>query len=186
MYMIAPVVGVPVVSSGDDVAAVIAGPLNALVWPDGGRSLWGDDVVVLAGKVVAKSQGRFTARDEGMAERFEEFDAKNLLMFRSVPRKLALYRPENPIEAAAQIRRGLAARFGGRPAVIISGSERERRRGYGRRDVALGSAGVDLETPAGEAIVDSLAAAAGLAMNQNPECPVVVIRGVTGVLTLQD
>lgn len=121
-----------------------------------------------------------------MAERFEEFDSRNLLMFRNVPRRMALYRPEHPDEEAARIRKGLAARFGGRPGVIISGSESERSRGRGRRDVALGSAGIDLTTEAGEAIVDSLAAMGGLAMNQYPDCPVAVIRGAKGVLTYED
>ena len=87
---------------------------------------------------------------------------------------------------AAKIRHGLAARFGGRPGVIISGSERERVRGYGRRDIALGSAGIDLATPAGESIVDALAAIGGLSMNQYPDCPVAVIRGAKGILTFEN
>ena len=186
MYLVAPVRGIPVVAQGDDVCAVISASLNTLTWPDGGISLWGDDVVVIAGKIVAKAQGRYTRRDEQMAERFEDFDARNLLMFRNVPRRMALYRPENPDRVAAQIRHGLAARFGGRPGVIISGSERERRDGRGRRDIALGSAGIDVTTPAGEAIVDSLAAMGGLAMNQYPDCPAAVIRGAEGILTFED
>ncbi|MCF2705785.1 coenzyme F420-0:L-glutamate ligase [Arcanobacterium haemolyticum] len=183
--MIMPVSGIPPVSMNDDIAAVIAGPLNSLVWPDGGRSLWGDDIVVIAGKIVAKAQGRYTKREADMADEFDALDAKNLLMFRAIPRGLALYRPENCDEAAAQIRQGLAARFGGRPGVIISGSERERRRGRGRRDIALGSAGIDLATERGEAVVDALAAAAGVVINTNDECPVAVIRGV-GMLHWED
>lgn len=143
MYMVAPVRGIPALTMGDDVCAVISASLNTLVWPDGGLSVWGDDVIVIAGKIIAKAQGRYTHRDELMVERFEEFDSRNLLMFRNVPRRMALFRPENPDEEAATIRRGFAARFGGRPGVIISGSEKERSRGRGRRDVALGSAGLD-------------------------------------------
>ena len=184
--MVAPVRGIPVLTMGDDVCAIVSASLNTLAWPDGGVSVWGDDVIVIAGKIIAKAQGRFTRRDELMAERFEEFDSRNLLMFRNVPRRMALYRPEHPDEEAARIRKGLAARFGGRPGVIISGSESERSRGRGRRDVALGSAGIDLTTDAGEAIVDSLAAMGGLAMNQYPDCPVAVIRGAKGVLTYED
>lgn len=186
MYMVAPVRGIPSLTMGDDVCAVVSASLNTLVWPDGGVSLWGDDIVVIAGKIVAKAQGRYTKRDELLLERFEEFDTRNLLMFRNVPRRMALYRPEKPDVAAAEIRHGLAARFGGRPGVIISGSERERSRGRGRRDIALGSAGIDLATEAGESIVDSLAAVGGLAMNQFPNCPVAVIRGAEGVLTFED
>ncbi len=186
MYMVAPVRGIPTLAKGDDVCAVISASLNTLRWPDGGISLWGDDVVVIAGKIVAKAQGRYTRRDEQTAERFEDFDVHNLLMFRNVPNRLALYRPENPDQVAAQIRHGLAARFGGRPGVIISGSERERSRGRGRRDIALASAGIDLATSAGEAIVDSLAAMGGLAMNQYPDCPVAVIRGAEDILTFED
>ena len=186
MYMVAPVRGIPVLAQGDDVCAVISSSLNMLEWPDGGRSLWGDDIVVIAGKIIAKAQGRYTRRDEEIAERFEEFDARNLLMLRNVPNRLALYRPETPDREAAKIRHGLAARFGGRPGVIISGSERERVRGYGRRDIALGSAGIDLATPAGESIVDALAAIGGLSMNQYPDCPVAVIRGAKGILTFEN
>lgn len=186
MYMVAPVRGIPALTMGDDVCAVISASLNTLVWPDGGLSVWGDDVIVIAGKIIAKAQGRYTHRDELMVERFEEFDSRNLLMFRNVPRRMALFRPENPDEEAATIRRGFAARFGGRPGVIISGSEKERSRGRGRRDVALGSAGINLTTEAGEAIVDSLAAMGGLAMNQFPDCPVAVIRGAQGILKWED
>ncbi len=73
MYMVAPVRGIPVLAQGDDVCAVISSSLNMLEWPDGGRSLWGDDIVVIAGKIIAKAQGRYTRRDEEIAERFEEF-----------------------------------------------------------------------------------------------------------------
>lgn len=186
MYTVLPVRSVPNLTKGDDVAAVLAPALAELAWPDGSRGLGGTDVVVVAGKIVAKSQGRYTRRDEVEAERFEEFDAMNLLMFRAVPVKLALYRPDKPEEAAGQIRRGLAARFGGRPGVIVTGSERERKRGRGRRDIALGSAGIDLATPRGEAIVDALAAIGGLAMNREEDCPAAVIRGVEGILTYED
>ncbi len=186
MYTVLPVPSIPNLAKGDDVAAVLAPALAALAWPDGSRGLEGAEVVVVAGKIVAKSQGRYTRREEVEAERFEDFDAKNLLMFRAVPVKLALYRPDRPEDAAAQIRRGLAARFGFRPGVIVTGSERERKRGRGRRDIALGSAGIALATPRGEAIVDALAGIGGLAMNRDEDCPAVVIRGVEGILTWED
>ncbi|MBR6458712.1 MAG: coenzyme F420-0:L-glutamate ligase [Actinomycetaceae bacterium] len=186
VYELVPVHGIPAVTKGDDIAAVISPALAAVTWADGSTGLRGTDIVVIAGKIVAKAQGKYTRRDEIRAEAFEDFDAMNLLMFRAVPPKLALYRPEKPDEAAGQIRRGLAARFGGRPGVIVTGSERERKRGQGRRDIALGSAGVDYATERGEAIADVLAAIGGLAMNQSEDCPVVVIRGVNDVLTYED
>lgn len=186
VYELVPVDGIPAVTKGDDIAAVISPALATVSWADGSVGLRGTDIVVLAGKIVAKAQGKYTRRDEIRAEAFEDFDAMNLLMFRAVPPKLALYRPDKPDEAAGQIRRGLAARFGGRPGVIVTGSERERKRGRGRRDIALGSAGIDHTTERGEAIVDVLAGIAGLAMNQSEDCPVVVIRGVENVLTYED
>lgn len=185
-YEVVPVCDIPTVTKGDDIAAVIAPALAGVRWKDGSRGVGGTDIVVIAGKIVAKAQGKYTRRDEIRAEAFEDFDAMNLLMFRAVPPKLALYRPEKPDEAAGQIRRGLAARFGGRPGVIVTGSERERKRGRGRRDIALGSAGIDHTTERGEAIADVLAGIGGLAMNQSEDCPVVIIRGVDDVLTYED
>ncbi len=200
MYMIMPVLSVPTVTAGDDLAAVIAPCLNELAWPDAGRSLWGGDIVIIAGKILAKAQGRYVKRPD-LAEDSPERVAAGLLSYRAVPEKMALLAPENADEAAAEIRKGLAARFGGRPGVIITGTEivdgkvfhgnrdfdaHDDMAERGVRDVALGSAGIDLANGRGEAIVDALAAIGGLAMNTTPDCPVAVIRGVDDVLTYED
>lgn len=107
-------------------------------------------------------------------------------MLRNVPNRLALYRPENPDREAAKNSPRVGGAIRRASGVIISGSERERVRGYGRRDIALGSAGIDLATPAGESIVDALAAIGGLRTNQYPDCPVAVIRGAKGILTFEN
>jgi coenzyme F420-0:L-glutamate ligase/coenzyme F420-1:gamma-L-glutamate ligase len=53
--------GIPEVRRGDDLAALIESALDA---PDGGRvALTGDDVVVIAHKVVSKAEGRVRSLD---------------------------------------------------------------------------------------------------------------------------
>ncbi len=52
MVLLQPVLGLPLVRSGDDLAALLAAPLRALQAREG-------DVLVVASKVVAKAEGRF-------------------------------------------------------------------------------------------------------------------------------
>ncbi|QOR48335.1 hypothetical protein INS90_03425 [Trueperella pecoris] len=169
--------GIPALTSGDDVAAVISPHLNALSWPDGYVGMRGDDVVVLAGKILAKAQGRW----HKVGEEPDGFRTRV-----SIPVALGLKAPDDVDQAAGEIRRGLAARFGGRPGVIISGSGRTGQPGRGVADVALGSAGLDVKTPTGESVIDAIAALAGVVMMSSPECPVVVVRGIPDVMTWED
>ncbi|WP_126415893.1 coenzyme F420-0:L-glutamate ligase [Trueperella bialowiezensis] len=185
--------GIPTVTSGDDLAAVISPHLNVLQWPDGYVGLRGDDVVVIAGKILAKSQGRWH-REGNEPDGFRTRTG--------IPAKLGLKEPAEPDSAAAQIRRGLAARFGGRPGVIITGSGGNGQcgvdtlRGAGKQsgtaeqrgvvDVALGSAGLDLVHRSGMAVADAIAALAGVVAMSQPDCPVVVVRGIPDVMTWED
>lgn len=168
--------GIPTITSGDDLVAVIAPHLNAVQWPDGYVGLRGDDVVVFCGKILAKSQGRWCARGQGESG------------FRSrvgLPEKLDLQAPVAVDAAAGQIRRGLAARFGGRPGVVITASAADQVSGAAT-DRALAVAGVDWESESGDAVAHAIAAFAGLVAQANPDCPVVVIRGLPNILTWED
>lgn len=169
--------GIPMLTSGDDVAAVLAPHLNAVSWPDGHVGMRGDDVVVIAGKIVAKAQGRFH-RAGAEPDDYRTRDG--------IPAALGLKALNEPSRAAAVIRRGLAARFGGRPGVIISASSRASEPGRGVLDRALAWAGVDMKTPGGESVIDAIAALAGAVMMSSPDCPVVLVRGIPDVLTWED
>lgn len=166
--------GIPNLTSGDDVVAVIAPHLNTVLWPDGYVGMRGDDIVVISGKIVAKAQGRW--HREG--DEPDGFRTRH-----GIPDRLGLKAPIDVDQAAAKIRRGLTARFGGRPGVIISASYDD---GRGSRDIALGCAGVDQYNAMGECVADSIAALAGTVMMASENCPVVVIRGLPDVMTWED
>ncbi|MDP9800351.1 coenzyme F420-0:L-glutamate ligase/coenzyme F420-1:gamma-L-glutamate ligase [Arcanobacterium wilhelmae] len=166
MIQIFPVHGIPQLTGGDDVAAVIGSALNSL---EGGEHLRGADVVAVAGKIVAKAQGRW--HKEGT-------QPSGFRTRAGIPAKLGLGAPSDPDAAAAEIRRGLAARFGGRAGVIVTASR------AGGTDVAIGRAGVDVAADAGAPVADALAALAGTVMELEGT-PVVVIRGLE-VLTWED
>ncbi|MGV9184560.1 coenzyme F420-0:L-glutamate ligase [Arcanobacterium canis] len=166
MIEIFPVHTVAQIAGGDDIAAVIGSALNSL---ENGEHLRGADIVAIAGKIVAKAQGRWHkegAEPDGFRTRA------------GIPQKLGLKAPVDPDDAASQIRRGLAARFGGRAGVLITASSRS------GADIAIGRAGVDHSTDAGAPVADALAALAGTVMELE-NTPVVVIRGLE-VLTWED
>lgn len=165
---------IPNVTSGADLAAVIAPHLNVAVWPDGHVGLRGDDLVAIAGKLLAKSQGRWHPRGAA-PDGFRTRDG--------IPDKLGLKAPLGANTAAAELRKGLAARFGGRPGVLITGSG-PAPEGGASVGLALGAAGLDLERD-GLAVVDALAAYAGLLMELHGS-PVVVIRDLPGIFTWED
>lgn len=170
--------GIPMITSGDDLVAVIAPRLNTVQWPDGYIGLRGDDVVVLCGKILAKAQGRWCARgkcESGFRSRA------------GLPEKLDLQAPVEVAAAAGQIRRGLAARFGGRPGVVITASASEKISDQGAApDRAIAVAGVDWGSESGDAVAHAIAALAGLVAQSNPNCPVVVVRGLPDILTWED
>src|SRR5690606_39821828 len=53
--------GLPPITGGDDLAALMAPALRALRWPDGSVGMAEGDVVVVASKVVAKAERRLVA-----------------------------------------------------------------------------------------------------------------------------
>lgn len=152
--------GIPQATMTDDVPALIAPALNGLVWPDGRVGIMRGDIIVIARKLVAKCEGRMV-----------KAGAAGALSEGNTPRGIAVLPPEDPLSSAREIRRGLDARFGGRPGVIITG------------DVA--AAGVDAHVGSSN-LREDLARMADVLMNAYPDHPVVAIRGLGHLLTYED
>ncbi|ROR73944.1 coenzyme F420-0:L-glutamate ligase/coenzyme F420-1:gamma-L-glutamate ligase [Bogoriella caseilytica] len=164
--------GVPVLTSGDDLAAVLTPVLERAVWPDGTLGLRPGDVVVVSSKIVSKAEGRLVAardeeerqaviagetvrvvaeraRPDGGALRIVE-NHLGLVMAAAgvdtsdVPPGTALLLPEDPDASARKLRLGLHARTGVKPGVIVTDTfGRPWRRGL--VDQAIGAAGVAVQ-----------------------------------------
>ncbi|MGM0386145.1 MAG: coenzyme F420-0:L-glutamate ligase [Actinomycetota bacterium] len=216
--------GIPVLTRGDDVAAVIAPALVSLGWPDGSAGLAAGDVVVVSSKIVSKAEGRMIAardredaitsqtvrevarreREDGSVLRIVENPLGLVMAAAGVdasntPPGTVLLLPEDPDDSARRIRRGLHARFGVKPGVLVTDtSGRPWRRGVA--DIAIGAAGVavleDLRggvdgygtrlTSTVMAGADELAAAAELVKGKVAGLPVAVVRGAARLVTDDD
>ncbi|HLS16167.1 MAG TPA: coenzyme F420-0:L-glutamate ligase [Beutenbergiaceae bacterium] len=208
--------GLPEITSGTDLAAVLTPALGSLTWPDGSKGITDDDVVVVASKIVAKAEGRLVAardREEVITQqsvrevaRRENPDGSVLRIVQThhglvlaaagvdtsnVPPGTVLLLPQDPDASARAIRRGLNARFGVRPGVLVTDTVgRPWRRGVA--DISIGAAGLaalaDLrgqrDTQGQElqasviAIADEIAAAADLVRGKTRARPVAVVRGL--------
>lgn len=201
-----PVPGLPEVTPGSDLAALLAAACPDLA--DG-------DVLVVTSKVVSKAEGRLvpgtdraaTVADEavrvvarrghtsivatrhGFVLAAAGVDASNV-----PPGQLALL-PVDPDASARQLRAGLQARRGVNVAVLVSDTFGRPWR-EGLTDQAVGAAGlaplVDLRgrrDPAGAeltatvtAVADELAAAADLVKGKLARVPAAVLRGLPGLV----
>jgi coenzyme F420-0:L-glutamate ligase/coenzyme F420-1:gamma-L-glutamate ligase len=216
--------GIPVLTRGDDVAAVIAPALAALAWPDGTAGVGGGDVVVISSKIVSKAEGRMIAardREDAITSqtvrevaRRERADGSVLRIVENplglvmaaggvdasnTPPGTVLLLPEDPDASARRIRRGLHARFGVRPSVLLTDTSGRPWR-HGVADIAIGAAGVavleDLRggvdsygTPLTATVMasaDELAAAAELVKGKAAGLPVAVVRGAARLVTDDD
>ncbi|WP_420111439.1 coenzyme F420-0:L-glutamate ligase [Pseudactinotalea sp.] len=216
--------GLPQITSGTDLAAVLTPLLAGLVWPDGSEGVRDDDVVVVASKIVAKAEGRLakaTDREalidaESVREvaRRENPDGSVLRIVEThhglvlaaagidasnVPDGTVLLLPKDPDASARTIRRGLNARLGVRPGVIVTDTVgRPWRRGIA--DIAIGVAGLhpiaDLRGTADShgrelqattvAVADEIAAAADLVKGKVGGRPIAIVRGSGAVITPDD
>ncbi len=215
--------GVPEITSGTDIAAVLTPVLSALTWPDGTTGIDSGDIVVIASKIVAKSEGRLvaaanreeaidaeTVREVARRERPDGGPALRIVETRhglvmaaagvdtsNVPPGTALLLPVDPDASARTIRRGLNARIGVRPGVLVTDTVgRPWRRGIA--DIAIGAAGIDVlrdlrgqsDTQGRElqatviAVADEIAGAADLVRGKTGGRPVAVVRGLD--LTIPD
>ncbi len=203
---IIPVHGLPEVSRGADLAAMIADSV----------ALQDRDVVVVTQKVVSKAEGAMAEVDPSdplshkplveresvrilrrrgdliISETRHGFVCANAgIDLSNVERGQAALLPEDPDRSARRIRDGIRGRHGLDVAVIVSDTfGRPWRRGV--TDVAIGSAGIravlDLrgtEDAYGRelqvtevAIVDEIAGAADLVMGKATGVPVAVVRGL--------
>lgn len=208
--------GLPEITSGTDLAAVLTPVLAGLSWPDGSTGITDDDVVVVASKIVAKAEGRLVAassREEAIdAETVREVARRErpgqpplrivqthhgLVLAAAgvdtsnVPPGTALLLPQDPDASARAMRRGLNARLGVRPAVLVTDTVgRPWRRGVA--DIAIGAAGLpvladlrgqrDAQGVELQATViaqaDEIAAAADLVRGKAGGRPVAVVRGL--------
>lgn len=227
MLLAQAVEGLPPITGGDDLAAVIAPGLRELTWPDGSVGVSGDDVVVVASKVVAKAERRLVAartpveleeaiasqtvrvvaeraRPDGTTLRIVETPQGLVLAAAGVdssdvPLGAALLLPEDPDDSARRLRRGLDARLGVRPGVVVTDTVgRPWRRGVA--DIAIGAAGVQvLDDHRGRrdgygrelrmttiAAADEIAAAAELVKGKADGRPVAVVRGLGRLVTTED
>lgn len=227
MLLAQPVDGLPPVTGGDDIAALIAPRLRELSWPDGSEGVAEGDVVVVASKVVAKAERRLVAartreeleaaiasqtvrvvaeraRPDGSVLRIVETPQGLVLAAAGVdssdvPQGTALLLPEDPDESARRLRRGLDARLGVRPSVIVTDTVGRPWR-QGVADIAIGAAGVVvLEDHRGRrdgygrelrmttiAAADEIAAAAELVKGKAEGRPVAVVRGLAHLTTRED
>lgn len=200
---ILPVEGLPEVTAGDDLGALLAPALATLDVADG-------DVVVVTQKVVSKAEGRVVPVDDPavareivrvvarrgdltIAETRHGFVCANAGVDASnVPDGMVSLLPEDPDASAERLRDDLRIRLGvDRLGVVVTDTFGRPWR-HGVVNVAVGVAGIPaLEDLRGRAddrgrtlattvvgIADEIAAAAGLVMAKAGRVPVAVVRGV--------
>jgi coenzyme F420-0:L-glutamate ligase/coenzyme F420-1:gamma-L-glutamate ligase len=203
------VAGLPEISAGADVAALIAEAVADL--RDG-------DIVVVTSKIVSKTEGRVVA-----SSREEAIDAETVrVVARRGPTTIAQTRhgfvlaaagvdesntapgtvvllPADPDESARRLRKGLLDRAGARVGVIITDTMGRPWRN-GQTDTAIGAAGVTVVRDyRGEAdsfgnvlevtvaaVADEIAAAADLVKGKALGVPVAVVRGLGSLVTDSD
>lgn len=202
---ILPLAGMPEVSPGDDLAALVGDALERA----GG--LVEGDVVVVAQKVVSKAEGRAERATDHLEVILREARAvrrrRDELVIAETPHGFVcasagvdrsnapgegwvVLLPVDPDASARRLREELAARFGVAPAVVVSDSFGRAWR-QGTTDVAIGVAGMspllDLRGSGDVrgyvlqatmiAVADELAGAAELVMGKATGVPAVLVRG---------
>ena len=196
-----PVVGIPEVEVGDDVAALIV---------DATSDVRDGDVIVIAHKIVSKAEGRVVPS----SDRLVEARAESVMILRSTPDMIiaetrhgyvcanagvdasnvkanhVVLLPLDPDLSARRIRARLEHLTGFQPAVIISDTFGRPWR-LGQTNVAIGVAGMepfmdyrgDLDHTDRElvatriCIADELAGAAEMVMGKSSRIPVAIVRG---------
>ena len=204
-----PVTGLPEITTGADLAALVA---------EAAADLRDGDIVVITSKIVSKAEGRVVT-----ASREQAIEAETArVVARRGPTTIAQTRhglvlaaagvdesntapgtvvllPEDPDESARRLRKALQARTGRTVGVIVTDTMGRPWRA-GQTDNAIGAAGV---TPVrdyrGEAdtfgnilevtvaaVADEIAAAANLVKGKSRQVPAAVVRGLAALVTEQD
>ncbi|HEV2934471.1 MAG TPA: coenzyme F420-0:L-glutamate ligase [Streptosporangiaceae bacterium] len=206
---VSPVTGLPEITAGADLAALIA---------EAAPDLRDGDVLVVTSKIVSKAEGRVTA---GSREQAIEAETVRVVARRgattiaqtrhglvlaaagvdesnTAPGTVVLL-PEDPDGSARRLRKSLHARTGHRLGVVITDTMGRPWRA-GQTDNAIGAAGVAVVRDyRGEAdtfgnilevtvaaVADEVAAAADLVKGKTLRVPVAVVRGLAGLVTEQD
>jgi coenzyme F420-0:L-glutamate ligase / coenzyme F420-1:gamma-L-glutamate ligase len=205
VIQVVPLLGIPEVRPGDDLAAFVGDAL------DRAGGLEEGDVLVVSHKVVSKAEGRVEQTDDHLEVILREASAvrrrRDELVIAETEHGFVcasagvdrsntpgdgwvVLLPRDPDASAAGLREALAARFGAAPAVIVSDSFGRAWR-QGTTDVAIGVAGMqpllDLRGSADArgraleatviAVADELAGAAELVLGKASGVPAALIRG---------
>jgi coenzyme F420-0:L-glutamate ligase/coenzyme F420-1:gamma-L-glutamate ligase len=203
------VAGLPEITAGADLAALITGAA-----PD----LRDGDILVVTSKIVSKAEGRLIK-----ADREQAIDAETVrLVAQRGPARIVETRhglvlaaagvdnsntppgtvallPEDPDASARRLRKDLSGRLGIRIAVIVTDTLGRPWR-VGQTDAAIGAAGiVPARDHRGEtdtfgnllevtlaAVADEIAAAADLVKGKTGSIPVAVVRGLGELVTTAD
>jgi len=204
-----PVTGLPEITAGADLAALIAGAATDL--RDG-------DILVVTSKIVSKAEGRVVT---GPREQAIEAETVRVVARRgattiaqtrhglvlaaagvdesnTAPGTVVLL-PEDPDESARRLRKALHSRAGRTVGVIVTDTMGRPWRA-GQTDNAIGAAGVvPVRDYRGEAdtfgnilevtvaaVADEIASAADLVKGKSRHVPVAVVRGLADLVTEQD
>ena len=206
---ITPVAGLPEVTPGADLAALVeaAGP-----------GLRDGDILVITSKVISKAEGRLVRADREQAIDSETVrlvarrgqtrivQTRHGLVLAAagvdssnMPQGMVALLPEDPDASARRLRKDLAGRLGVRIAVIITDTLGRPWRN-GQTDAAIGAAGIAaIQDRRGEtdqfgnllevtvaAVADEIAAAADLVKGKTDGIPAAVVRGLDGLVTADD
>ena len=206
---VVPVTGLPEITAGSDLAALIA---------DAAPDLRDGDILVVTSKIVSKAEGRVVATSREQAIEAETarvvarrgattiaqtrhglvLAAAGVDESNTAPGTVVLL-PEDPDESARRLRKALHARTGRSIGIVITDTMGRPWRA-GQTDNAIGAAGV---TPVrdyrGEpdtfgnilevtvaAVADEIAAAADLVKGKSLNVPVAVLRGLASLVTEHD
>ena len=206
---VTPVTGLPEITAGADLAALIA---------DAGADLRPGDILVSTSKIVSKAEGRVVATGREQAIEAETVrvvarrGATTIAQTRhglvlaaagvdesnTTPGTVVLL-PEDPDESARRIRKTLHHRTGLNLGVIVTDTMGRPWRA-GQTDNAIGVAGViPVRDHRGEAdtfgnilevtvaaVADEIASAADLVKGKSRHIPVAVVRGLAGLVTEPD
>ncbi len=204
--------GLPEVSAGDDLAALLVRAVSEQA------GLRDGDILVITSKVVSKAEGRViqATRDEAIeaetarvvARRGATIIAQTRHGFvlaaagvdesNTAPGTVVLL-PEDPDESARRLRKSLRDRAGATVGVIITDTMGRPWRA-GQTDTAIGAAGVVvMRDHRGEkdvfgktlevtvaAVADEIAAAGDLVKGKALQIPVALVRGLGGLVTAED
>jgi coenzyme F420-0:L-glutamate ligase/coenzyme F420-1:gamma-L-glutamate ligase len=204
-----PVPGLPEITAGADLAALVADAALA------GPGLSDGDILVITSKIVSKAEGRVVRGDRESAIESETvrvvarrgpttisqtrhglvMAAAGVDESNTEPGTLVLL-PLDPDGSAEALRKGISERAGARIGVIITDTMGRPWRA-GQTDTAIGAAGViPLRDHRGQtdtfgnllevtvaAVADEIAAAADLIKQKTTGVPAAVVRGLAGLVT---